>query len=933
MFDRFRHRFLGWWSRLVSRRPGWVLFVATAVAVASVAVAYGQLRFESDRNALVDADLPWNQRFQTWREQFPNTDELVVVVDAYGGADEHRHEARRRAERLVDEIGPRLEASDAVLEAVWGFDSAAVHPRAIRLEPMPAFERRLAELRQARPLLASATASAFLDTALARLRGSDEPPALEDQVAGLEQFRRAVEAFTHRLEAPPDEPMDLGGRVAGPAELGGWRYLRSENERLLLVRVTPRVDREALNPHRAAIAEVRAILDDAQAAHSEVELGLTGNKVIAADETATATRDSTLASLVAVALIAIVLITAFHSLRVPIMLIIALGLGIGWSFGFLTLAIGHLQVISVVFVVLLLGLGIAFGIHLASGFELVRHAFPDTRAGFRNALQQTLETVGPGLVTGAVTTAAAFATTVFTEFRGVAEMGMIAGVGVLLCLVAMCSVYPALLRLLKPRHHHFRPMEARRIHLFEPHWVMPFVRRPRATLTVAGLVVLLSLGAITQMRFDYNLMALLPREVESVEWQRRLVEQGGQSIWSVTSITSSLDEARERAERFRALPDVESVGGVAMLFPAQAQQRRDMIDQARRHMGENLQRALDADEGPRESEAASLIDRANALRFALAFGSWGAPPEVQTRLGELQGALAAFTGTLEGMSAERRAEAVAALECDYQSWRQEVAQLIEQALSHEAVQPDDLPSKLLAPYFGRAADGSPRYAMEVYPRLPEGVEDALEPPFLGRFVNKIYEVDDQVTGSLVQVYESGTLIWVAYLWAGVYALAAVFLIVAIDFQSLRDAALALVPVATGFSVTFAVMYLVGLNINAANIMVLPLMFGIGVDAGVHVLHRYRQSPHHQPPGLTAGTGKGVTLTSLTTMIGFGALMLASHRGIAGLGFVLTVGIGMTMLACWSVMPAWLELRNQRHRRRRGDVQPASASMREPVRVG
>jgi uncharacterized protein len=107
------------------------------------------------------------------------------------------------------------------------------------------------------------------------------------------------------------------------------------------------------------------------------------------------------------------------------------------------------------------------------------------------------------------------------------------------------------------------------------------------------------------------------------------------------------------------------------------------------------------------------------------------------------------------------------------------------------------------------------------------------------------------------------------------------------------------------------MWMLGMKINAANIMVLPLLFGIGVDSGVHMLYRYRQNPSERPIGLTMGTGKGITITTLTSIVGFGTMVFASHRGIASLGFVLSAGLLMTLIACLTVMPAWLELRRRR----------------------
>jgi hypothetical protein len=116
------------------------------------------------------------------------------------------------------------------------------------------------------------------------------------------------------------------------------------------------------------------------------------------------------------------------------------------------------------------------------------------------------------------------------------------------------------------------------------------------------------------------------------------------------------------------------------------------------------------------------------------------------------------------------------------------------------------------------------------------------------------------------------------------------------------------PAGVGFALTFGVMWLVGQRVNAANIIVLPLMFGIGVDTGVHILHRYRHYPTTRPLGLSHSTGKAVTVTCLAAAIGFGSLMISSHRGMVSLGFVMATGILLTMLACWLVLPAWLELR-------------------------
>jgi len=202
------------------------------------------------------------------------------------------------------------------------------------------------------------------------------------------------------------------------------------------------------------------------------------------------------------------------------------------------------------------------------------------------------------------------------------------------------------------------------------------------------------------------------------------------------------------------------------------------------------------------------------------------------------------------------------------------------------------------------------------------VRDVLDPGFLPRFVGDMRAVDPVITGVSVQIYESGVLIRDSYILAGALGMLVVFLMLMADFQSVRDGLLALVPVIAGFAVTFGIMRVAGMQINAANIIVLPLMFGIGVDSGVQIIYRSRMDAQGEPPGLTEGTGPGVIMVNMMEIIGFGVLAIPyipglglgmSHRGIQSLGFVLTCGMAMTLLACLTIMPAWLQLRRRRPR--------------------
>lgn len=918
MFEKLRHQLLGRWAGLVSRHPWWIVGLALLLTAASVVVAVRNLRFESDRNALISPDLPFNRRYLQWIETFPGSNDVYVAVDTYNADGEPDPQAEARAQRLVEQLGEALGQSPAVEQVEWGFNLADVAPKTLRLAPPDQFEAQLEQIDQAQLLLASESMAAFFQRATQqmyeRIGAANGQPQIEPQQ--VEFFIGLMDGLQRRLATDADEPVDLLGPVF--QEQAGWEYLKTPNGRLLLIRITPVAEPGALNPFDSAIESIRVFIDQFREQFPGVEFGLTGISVIESDETVAVERDTMYASIGAALAIGVLLVIAFHSLRLPLIMMTALGVAIAWSFGYTTLAVGHLQVISVVFAVILLGLGVAFAIHLASRFERVRHQFPDNWQGMRSALVDTFEVMGPGVTTGAVTTAAAFATTMFTDFLGVAEMGQIAAVGVLLCLVAMFSVFAALLRIFKPEHKHTVRMEQRFVHFYEDRWVRPFWQRPWWTLGGAAAVFIASLWAIQHLRFDYNLLALLPRDLPSVQWQQRIARQGEQSIYTAVSTVNSLEEAADMAERFGALPTVESVGGIGELVPPYADEHSRRVDQLRRRIEQTQPTPLPRPPQPLMSQLASM-----------AFGLQGFLSNIENqqtrdRLESVLNAIQDVLDEAQRLTPGRLEARLDAMQSDFERLQQSLRAELAPVLDPSRITVEDLSPAALRPYFVDTPEGR-RYVLEINPNTPTGIDDPLDPRFLGRFVRSIESVDPNVTGVIVQVFHSGDLILRSYVKAGLLAMVIVFVLVWIDFRSIVDAAATLVPVAVGFAATFGVMQLFGESINPANIIVLPLMFGIGVDDGVHIIHRYRQDRDTRPLGLSGGTGKGIALTSYTTMIGFGALIFASHRGIAGLGLVLTVGIGMTLLACWTIMPAWLELRSRRQQRRRTtDAEPEAA---------
>lgn len=910
MLDALRERLLRWWGGFVAHHPWAILIASLVLAAVCVVIAATQLGFQSNRNDLIDPDLKWNQRFIRWQQGFPGSYDVIVVVDA-GEQAEHAAEARR----LIDVLGPALAEIPGTERATWGFDPR-LYPRLVRLLPADELKQQLASIDDSQTVLRSDSPKAFVQTVFDGLQSDGEELSDDEAAARIDDLRDMIEAMG---DAMLDRDTDIAGRVTYLEQVGGsegsatptWQYLVSDAGRFYFIRVSPRLTEGALNPLEDAIAAIRETIDRARGNHPNVPVGLTGIDVIEADETAVVTWDGTWTSIAAFVLIAIVALFAFHSVRTPALLMAALSVAIAISFGYTWLVVGHLQVISVVFAVVLLGLGVDYGIHLVTSFELHRHQYSDDVDGFAQTLKHTLGSAGPGIISGAITTAAAFATTIGTDFTGVSELGMIAAGGVIICVLVMFIVFPAMLRLVKYRHRHIKPVSERYVQLYRERWSMPFVRHPKVTLLVGGVLMVASLSTLTQLRFNYDLLDLLPDNVPSVQWQERIIDAGGMSVWYGISICDDLEQARERAEQFRATKTVAGVGGVGLLFPADDQTTTAILTGEHGPLRALAEGVANADMKPTTADDTGFVAELQKLGGMFALAGSRIPPAMRPSIAKLQQSITTLNAEAAQLPEADRALAEMQLVDAYRLWRQRTSMQITAVLNPAPLLPDDLPQALFESF--RGTEG--QWALEVYPSVPSDVNSALDPRFLPRFVADIQSVDADVTGVIVQFYESGTLIQKTYEIAGLIALVLVVVLLLIDFRSIHDVFLCLMPVAIGFAITFAIMWLVGMTINPANIIVLPLMFGIGVDAGVHMLHRYRQDPHRQPHGLTDGTGKGITMTSLTTAIGFGVLALASHRGMASLGFVLASGIVFTMVSCWTVLPAWLALRTKLNDRR------------------
>jgi len=854
--ERTRNRVLTRWAHAITARPWLTIGISVFLAVASLIYTATELDFKADRSDLINPSLPWQQRYAEFKRAFPRWDDAIVVVDRVDVPDETLNE-------FLAELTEAVDAEPALGSLTAGFPTEAAPPGLILSRPFEEIRETVRELMRLQPVLAAPSPAHLLQpTLLAPSLPEAEKRGLETLLVSLAAAGRGQQA--HVFDQPPETQRFTteSGRFA-----------------LAFVPLVPPTAQSVADDYSlvaSKVATLRGVVDGLlrEERFAALDAGVTGVPVIEADESTLSMRDATVASILALALIALLLIVVYRGFVVPLFALLALLIGVAWSFGWTTLAVGHLQLLSVVFAIILLGLGVDAAIHLIARLELVHPDHDHMPAAVASAFRG----VGPGILTGALSTAAAFGAAALTDFAGVAEMGIIAAGGVILTTIAVLSIFPALLEVLPRPERRLRAPSGGANRTFG-RGLFNFVdRRPRPTILV-WLVVLAGFGfLVTKVRYDPDLLALLPESVESVRWENALEEADERSVWHAVVVAETEGEARRLAENLRALPEVASVGGAAALFPSDVAQKRALLESL-----PDPQMLVSGDRSaspPLQQTAASIANRFETSDPALAAAA-------------------------ERVAMLTEAEAARAMSV-YQGDRAVLARRVEALRTAMPPEPGELPRALQQQWVG--AEG--RLLLRVYPEVPEGVEAAsvLAPKRLTPFATAVLREAPTATGPAIQIYESTRLITRAYLQAAGLALIAIFVILVIDFRSLWDALCALAPVFAALVLLLGLLPTLGISLNFANTIVMPLILGIGVDAGVHAVHRWRQQPYGLPAGLAGGSGRAITLTALTTAIGFACMMIAEHRGVRSLGLVMTLGLALVWIGAVLLLPAILRLR-------------------------
>ncbi|WDI30916.1 MMPL family transporter [Hyphococcus flavus] len=832
-----------------SRRAG-APFAASVLFLAILAGAYAatNLKVNTDTSAMLDPALPFQQRAAELRDAFPEMKEDVIVVIRAPSLDE----ADAYAAALRDKLASHDDFTSVFAPAQEPF----FRENGLLYLSVDELEGRLSQMSQAAGLIETLIESPTVGTLFTTMADNDRLAERSD--LGQETLQRIYAELGDVVEA------SLAGQQRPFSWMGAIDEEMAEKEaHTRLLYATPVLDYTRLQPAKGAINALRAeTLEMNTRFGGRVQTYITGDPSLRLEELEAVTTGIGYSFLLSFILVSLLLLLCYRSIGMAVLTLLGLIVTLTFTSAFAAAFMGELNLVSVAFTVLLVGLGLDFAIHLFLHIQERRAAGQDNREALKGALHE----VGPALALAGPTTALAFLSFVPTKFDGIAQLGMIAAVGVIIALLVTMTYGPSALALFKSRPQQTANGRVRKV--FDS---ISKVSGPVAIATIALGVVALFL--MPQVRFDADQMALRNPNAQSVVGFNLLFEDPQTLPYRLSRLVDSEDAAVETASAASALETVAAVRSLPDFVPDAQDEKLELIDFG----AGGIVLALDA--APGSVEGPPAADGIRAL---------------QGRLDEAyeDGAGARLAALLTEIDTSNEAQVAYLQENIFAYWPQLVS-LLRAQMNADYVDIDTLPETLKSRYL--SDDG--KWRVDI---MPKGdVRDFKE---LDKFVDEVEAVIPDLAGGAYQARKAGETISQAMLQATGIAFGIISVFLWLLVRRLRTVLLMLFPLALAAVLTAATGVILNIPFNYANVIVLPLLIGIGVDSGIHLVMRQRQ--------IAAGEGiygtstpRAVLFAALTTVASFGSLMLSPHRGTASMGELLSIAILFTLICTLIVLPA------------------------------
>jgi len=831
--------------------------VVVALLLAAGASVYTATHFviNSNINALLSEGLDWRQREVVFESQFRRYQVLDVVVSA------PTPELTSAATTALTEALGKEKASFQSVATSSAAEYFAQH--GMLFQPEDALAKSMAGLTQGEPLIQDIATDPSLRGLIA---------GLEDGLLGVKQNKLTLDSMTRLMNMTSQSLEDvLGGR---PASFS-WRSLIEGNapesyELRGFIEVRPILDFAAVQPGLAASETIRRVAATI-APQYQANVRLTGPVAMADEEFGTIKENAARNGIITFAIVLLILWLALRSPRLILAVFINLMVGLPLTGALGLMMIGSFNLISVYFAVLFVGIGVDFAIQYSVRYRAERHEIPDLaeavkRAGFHVAAPLTL---------AGCATAAGFFSFLPTDYKGVSELGQIAGFGMLIAFATSVTVLPALIRILNP------PGEPEPMGYSSLAPLDDFLNRHRIGVLVGVFAVVIGgLPLLFWLQFDFNPIHLRDPKTEAVATYLELSHDPTTNVSAIELLAPNLDKAHEIADRLAKLPEVSHAMTLSSFIPEQQDKKLPILASAAKALTDAFD-PKNAQAPPTDPEnvdalnegAERLIDAAGDQKGA------GGGADAARRLANALTALAKASPDARAKAAEIF---ITPLQADLTA--------LQASLQAKPITQADLPEGLVHDWM--TSDGRAR--VSVAPKGDPGDNDAMR-----HFASAVLAVEPSATEGPITILEAGKTVIRAFIEAGLWALLSIAILLWLVLRRIGDVLLTLVPLLMAGVVTLEICSLTGMPLNFANIIAFPLLLGVGVAFKIYYIMAWREGQTHL---LQTSLTRAVIYSALTTATAFGSLMFSSHPGTSSMGKLLALSLVTTLAAAVLFQP-------------------------------
>ena len=841
--------------RLCTRYAWWVIAGAIVLTILCSWYAATHFLLTTDINQLISTNSVWRQRELAFEKAFPQYQTIIAVIDA--------PTAELADEATAALVGRLSQQKDLFrsIEEPQGGSFFAQH--GLLFEPAEQLAPQMKMLTQAERLLQNLASDPSLGGVI---RG------LQFGLIGVQGGQITLDQMTWAMTLAADTLDQVNANR--PASFS-WHALAQgqvpkPNDLRRFLRVRAVLDFTALEPGLKASDAIRHAADELNFASSyQARVRLTGPVAMADEEFATIKENAALNAAVTIAVVLFILWLALRWFRIIFAVFMCLVVGLSITAAVGMMMVGALNLISVYFAVLFVGLGVDFGLQYSVRYRAERHEVD----GLREALLHAGRRAGAPLTLAALATAAGFLSFLPTAYRGLSELGLIAGVGMLIAFLTSITLLPALLSKLKPRS------EPQQLGYAVLAPVDSFLERHRtAILIVTALVVAGASPLLFWLRFDFNPINLRSPKVESVATYIELEQDPDSSANNIGALETSLAAADEVAAKLRALPQVARVVTLSTFIPDHQEQKLPLIEETEKALHASLY--PNASSQPlTDAQDVGMLNSTVAALNRLAGDGTGPGAQAARRL-------AADMTTLANADQAARQRAEVAFVQPLRTALDDLRNL----LKAQEVTRDNLPPELAHQWV--TPDGQARLDI-----APSG--SANDNAKVQAFAQAVQNVEPNATEGPISILQARRTVITAFLQAGGWALLSIAVLLWITLRRIGDVLLTLIPLLVAGLVTLEICVVIGLPLNFANIIALPLLLGVGVAFKIYYIMAWREG---QTNLLQSVLTRAVTFSACTTATAFGSLYFSSHPGTSSMGKLLAISLLTTMAAAALFQP-------------------------------